>query len=90
MPREDAPTDEEEMPGAASPEAGEEQVEMGSDERGTPIPADTEEGDDERVDPGQEARHAREEHGDDRDADHQLGHEPGEARVERVGRQGFG
>ena len=30
LPREDAPTDEEEMPGAASPEAGDEQAEMGS------------------------------------------------------------
>ena len=47
LPREDAPTDEQELPGAAPPEAGNEHAEMGPDERGTPIPADSDDTDDE-------------------------------------------
>jgi uncharacterized protein with von Willebrand factor type A (vWA) domain len=47
LPREDAPTDEQELPGAAPPEPGEQHAEMGPDERGTPIPSDGDEGDDE-------------------------------------------
>src|SRR5712671_1662196 len=40
LPREDTAADEEEMPGAASPEPGEQHAELGPDERGTPIPSD--------------------------------------------------
>jgi uncharacterized protein with von Willebrand factor type A (vWA) domain len=47
LPREDAPTDEQEVPGAAPPEAGDQHTEMGPDERGTPIPTDGDDSDDE-------------------------------------------
>ena len=47
LPREDAPTDEQELPGAAPPEAGDQHAEMGPDERGTPIPTDGDDTDDE-------------------------------------------
>ena len=47
LPREDASADEQEVPGAASPEAGEQHAELGPDEHGTPIPADDDDGDDE-------------------------------------------
>jgi uncharacterized protein len=47
LPREDVPTDEQEVPGAAPPEAGEQHTEMGPDERGTPIPTDGDDSDDE-------------------------------------------
>jgi hypothetical protein len=47
LPREDAPTDEQEVPGVSPPEAGDEQAQMGPDERGTPIQADNDDSDDE-------------------------------------------
>ena len=47
LPREDADTEEQEVPGAAPPETGEQRTEMGPDERGTPLPSDGEGGDDE-------------------------------------------
>jgi hypothetical protein len=47
LPRDDVPTDEQEVPGVAPPEAGDQHTEMGPDERGTPIPADGDDTDDE-------------------------------------------
>jgi uncharacterized protein with von Willebrand factor type A (vWA) domain len=47
LPREDAPTDEQEVPGTSPPEAGDEHAQMGPDERGTPIPGDGDDSDDE-------------------------------------------
>ena len=47
VPRDDTPTDEQEEPGAAPPEAGDRHTEMGPDERGTPIPTDGDDTDDE-------------------------------------------
>ena len=47
LPREEAGAEEEEVPGAATPETGEQRTEMGTEERGTPMPSDGDEGDDE-------------------------------------------
>jgi uncharacterized protein with von Willebrand factor type A (vWA) domain len=47
LPREDAADLEEDAPGAAAPEAGHERGEMAPEERGVPVPSDTDDGDDE-------------------------------------------
>ena len=47
LPREDATDQEPDVPGGAPPETGSESGESGADERGTPIPADGDENDDE-------------------------------------------
>ena len=47
MPREDEAAEEQDVPGAAPPEAGQERGEMAPDEHGTPMPASEDEGEDE-------------------------------------------